>query len=375
MIYLDNAATTKCSNKTLEIYRDFSQIDYFNPSSTYKQAVRIKSLINNCRDEILKTLKGEGKIIFTSSGTESNVTSLIGAKKKPGSKILISALEHSAIFETSLELKKRGFEVIVCPVDSSGKIILEKYIELLDKNISLISIIHVNNETGTINDIKKLVQLAKSVSNSIIFHSDGVQAVGKINVDLNDLGVDLYSFSAHKIGGAKGCGALFIKNNIIVNPILFGGGQEFNLRPSTENVAGIVSLKEAILEKQIHLEDNFAKISLISQDLFCYLNSIEGINLISTNWGSPYIVTFTSKYIRGEVMQHILENYDILIGTGSACSSNKKTKRTASALGLTGKLAEGVIRLSFSCENTIEEINIFKEIFLKQYLEYKKYAN
>lgn len=375
MIYLDNASTTKCSKRTLEIANKYFEFDFFNPSSTYKQSVNIKTTINNCRNDILNMLKGDGKVIFTSSGTESDVTSLLGSKKKPGSKILISSLEHSAIYETSLELKKRGFEVVFCPVDSSGKIVLEKYLEALDQNVSLISIIHVNNETGAINDIKKLVELAKSVSKSIIFHSDGVQAVGKIDVDLTDLGVDLYSFSAHKIGGLKGCAALFIKNNINISPLLFGGGQEFNLRPSTENVAGIVSMTEAIKEKTLNLNNNYSIIYNIFQDLLGFFTSIDGISLISNKFGSPYIISCTSKYIRGEVMQHILENDNILIGTGSACSSNKKLKRSAEALGLNGKLGEGLIRISLSSETTFEEINQFKNIYLEKYQEYKKYAN
>ena len=271
-----------------------------------------------------------------------------------------------------MELKNRGYEVVLAPVDSNGLVDIGAFTKLLSKNVALVSIIHVNNETGGINNIKKLAEITKLVSKDIIFHSDGVQAVGKIKVDFTDLNVDFYSCSAHKIEGPKGCGALVIKNNRHVNPLILGGGQEFNLRSSTENVPAIMAFNNALTRRVNALDCNFDKVNLFFNKLFNYFSAYRDIQILSTREGSPYILAVALSGIRGEVMQHAMEMDNILIGTGSACTSNKQTKRIPSALKLSKNFIDGIIRISFNHDNTIEEIHKFTESFEKLYKQLKR---
>lgn len=357
MIYLDNAATTKCSEETVSIVNSFLSTRFFNPSAQYKQSVLIRSEIDNSRNNIIKSLSGKGRIIFTSGGTESDSIALNNTKKKQGSKIIISSNEHSAIYYSALELRNRGFKLEICPTDNHGKLNLVEFENLLDESVSLISIMHVNNETGAVNDLKKIVTLARSKAPLALVHSDGVQAVGKIPVNLSDLDIDLYSLSAHKIGGMKGSGALFIKEGIEITPFLFGGGQEYGLRSSTENVAGIVSFARAIESRVIDIKSNYKKITSLFNILYNYLVNNEYFKVISDEiFGSKYILLFTNKLIKGEILQNLLESKGIIVGTGSACSSNNKTTRITNALKLSKTDSEGVIRVSFSIDNTENEI-------------------
>ncbi|MGI6136291.1 MAG: cysteine desulfurase [Clostridiales bacterium] len=374
MIYFDNAATTKCSGEVLDIYNMYASDYFYNPSTLYTQGVNVKRDINRARANILSLFNASplDNLIFTSGGTESNVTALLGSKKKPHSKIIISESEHNSVHQTAMELKNRGYEVVLAPVDSNGLVDIGAFTKLLSKNVALVSIIHVNNETGGINNIKKLAEITKLVSKDIIFHSDGVQAVGKIKVDFTDLNVDFYSCSAHKIEGPKGCGALVIKNNRHVNPLILGGGQEFNLRSSTENVPAIMAFNNALTRRVNALDCNFDKVNLFFNKLFNYFSAYRDIQILSTREGSPYILAVALSGIRGEVMQHAMEMDNILIGTGSACTSNKQTKRIPSALKLSKNFIDGIIRISFNHDNTIEEIHKFTESFEKLYKQLKR---
>ena len=372
MIYLDNAATTKCSDETISIISRYLSTRFFNPSARYKQSVIIKSEIDDARDCILNTLTGKGRIIFTSGGTESDFISINNTKKSLGSKILISSNEHSAVYYSALELRNKGFMVEICPTDKYGKLNMIEFEKLLDESVSLISIMHVNNETGAINDLKKIVRLAKEKLPSVLVHSDGVQAVGKIPVNLSDMDIDLYSLSAHKIGGMKGSGALFIKEGIELSPFLLGGGQEYGLRSSTENVAGIISFVRAIENREINRQINYSKVSFLYNILLHYLKNNKIFRIISDeNNGSKYILLFTNKIIRGEVLQNLLESKGILVGTGSACSSNKRNNRISNALMLSKPYSEGVIRVSLSIENTEEEIYALISALEEIFMEYK----
>lgn len=375
MIYFDNAATTKCTERTLEIVKHYLQEDFYNPSASYRKGVYVKSKLMQARETILATINGSGKVIFTSGGTESDVTAILGAKKKPRSKIIISNTEHSAVYQTAMHLKTKGFEVCICPTDSSGKVLIDKFRELIDDSVSLVSIIHVNNETGAINDIKELVKITKDFSTNILFHSDGVQAIGKIKVDLEDLAIDFYSFSAHKIGGMKGCGGLFIRDGLFLAPLIFGGGQEYGLRSSTENVPAIISMANAITDKHFNLNENFKNIQKLYNNLCLFFENTADFKVLSNDNGSPYILSVTSKKIKGEILQHSLEDKNIIIGVGSACSSNKPSRRISEALGLNSAESEGILRISFSSENSIEQVEIFKHEFLKCQKELSKYAN
>lgn len=375
MIFFDNASTTKCTEESVEIVKKYLTEEYYNPSALYHNSLVVKQNLEGARQTILKKLRGEGKIVFTAGGTESDNMALLGSKKIKGGRIIISSAEHAAIYATANELKARGFEVVYAPVDESGRVNEEEFIKLLTPSVTLVSIIHVNNETGAINDINRLCKLVKSKCPRALFHSDGVQAVGKLEVNLRGAGIDLYSMSGHKIGAPKGVGALYIAKGVSVNPIVYGGGQEGGLRSSTENTSGILAYEKAIVDRYSNLAQTQSKVKEIRDYIADNLKSIPGIKIISPIDGSPYILTFSVNRVRGEVMQHALERRGIMVGTGSACASNKASTRIAEALGLQGKYIDGVTRLSFFIYNTMEEAEIFVKEYLAVYKELEKYGS
>jgi len=375
-IYFDNAATTRCSAETADTLVKYADKFYYNPSSTYHEALFVKGNIEEARAHIIKAAGGgEGKLVFTSGGTESDNLALFGTRKPNKSKVIISAAEHSAVYHSAMELRRRGFEVCLCPVDGSGTVDEEAFCALLDQNISFVSIIHVNNETGAINDVKKLCALTKAANPSAVFHSDGVQALGKIAVNLGDLGVDLYSLSAHKLNAPKGCGALYIKKGLNLSPIVYGGGQEGGLRSSTENVGSIIAFADMVayyVQNRILLSKKSAE---IKQIIKASLSEIGEIRFLTGECASDYILTYSSSRLRGEVTQHALESEGIMVGTGSACSSSKASRRIAEAVGLCGKYLDGVVRLSFGRYNTLEEAEAFCAAYKKIYEELSIYGS
>ncbi len=375
MIFFDNASTTRCTDSSVEIVKKYLTDEYYNPSALYHNSLLIKQELERARATILKKLRGEGRIIFTGGGTESDNIALLGSKKTKGGRIIISANEHAAIYATAQELKARGFDVAICPVNEYGKVIDEEFEALLTPNVTLVSIIHVNNETGAVNDISKLCKLTKSKCPRALFHSDGVQATGKIEMNLRQMGVDMYSMSAHKIGAPKGVGALYIAKGVSVNPIVYGGGQEGGLRSSTENVSGILAFEKAVVEGYQNLSETLKRLNEIKNYIKDNLSSIEGIKFLSDTESSPYILSFSTPKVRGEVMQHALERRGIMVGTGSACASNKASSRIAEALGLKGKYVDGVTRLSFFIYNTMEEAEIFVREYLSVYKELERYGS
>ncbi len=370
-IFLDNASTTTCMEECLDIIVEYSKNNYFNPSAQYHEGLVLTKTIKSAKQNIVKRLRGDGDLVITSSGTESNNLALFGTKKRNNSQIIISNTEHPAVKNTSLELKQRGFDVVLADVDSAGRVIVEKFAELVTEKTSLISIMHVNNETGCINDIKNLVAIAKKINPNVIFHSDGVQAVGKVDINLKQLGVDLYTISGHKIHAPKGVAGLYVKNGVTIKPQLFGGGQENNIRSSTENVAGIMCLDKAI-------DTAISLLETVTTTLNDYKNMIiesinQDIKIISDSPSSPFILCLAMPYIRGEVMLHSLEKYDILIGTGSACSS-KKGSKLSKILELPQNYINGIIRISFSRFTSKTDIEYFIKYFNLEYNNLIKYV-
>lgn len=373
MIFLDNASTTQVSLGCLNIFTKYQMDNFYNPSALYHQSLMLNREIKQAKEDILKTLRGNGNIIFTSSGTESNNLALFGSKKPNGARIIVSQSEHPAVYNTANELKQRGYDVVFCEVDSNGRVIEEEFIKLMNKDTCLVSIMHVNNETGCINDIKKLCSIAKSVNDKVIFHSDGVQAIGKIKVLLEDLGVDLYTISGHKIHAPKGVAGLFVKNRVNLKPILFGGGQEEGIRSSTENVGGILALANAIKESVVAQRESEAKIKEIREDLVKFF--MEKDFIVSNSIAqSNYILCVAMKSVRGEVLLHALEKHGVLIGTGSACSSKKGVKRLPSILKLSDEYKNGIIRISFNCFTSKDDIEYFKNAFNLEYINLLKYV-
>ncbi|MFA6867155.1 MAG: cysteine desulfurase family protein [Clostridia bacterium] len=367
MIFLDNASTTIVDKDCQEICNKYYFEEFYNPSAMYHSSIVVKNSINDARKTILKALHAnDGDIIFTASGSEANNLALLGTKKQKGSKIIISASEHPAIYNTALELKQRGYEIVEAEVDLVGRVKIDEFAKIMDKDVSMVSIMYVNNETGCINDIKKLCEIAKSINPNVIFHTDAIQATAKIDINIRNLGIDLLSMSGHKFHSPKGIGALYVTRNINLRPIIFGGGQENGIRSATENVAGIMCMAHQLDKLSRKIESNYNQVKSLKNSLVQNLDK-NNYFVVSDDDCSPYILCVAMKFVRGEVMLHSLEKYGIMIGTGSACSSQKSSKRIPRLFQLLPEYEKGIIRVSFDDKTTKEDI----EYFIKQLnLEY-----
>ena len=373
-LYFDNAATTRVDASVAEIVANYNGDLFFNPSANYFKSVDVHNKIEEARKRILSCLQGyNGRLIFTSSGSEGDNQAVFCSKKRKKSNVVISASEHPAIYNTALQLKNLDFEVRIAPVDGVGRVLEDEFLKLIDENTSFVSVMHVNNETGGVNDVKTLIAKAKSVNPSIVFHVDGVQAFGKVPVRVSDLGADLYTISGHKIGAPKGIAALYVKQGVSVSPLIFGGGQEQGARSSTENVSGIMAFAFAAERATAELSENSEKYQKFGNFLREELSDISEIKWISDEKCSPHVLTFAFKTVRGEVMQHALEESGILMGTGSACSARRSHDRIPRALGLK-EYSDGIIRISFGRENTEEEVRFLAEKIKENYEILKKYV-
>ncbi len=376
IIYLDNAATTKPYDRVIEVFEQ-CQKDFYNPAALYKQASDNALTIKNAKKTILKALHcADGdNLYFTSGGTESDNWAIFASKKAKGSRIIIGEGEHDAVVNPAKELAMQGYDVCFAPINADGSINVEEFEKLVTKDVSFVSIMHVSNETGAINDVGKLVKIVKSKAPKAIFHSDGVQAFGKIKVNLRALGVDLYSISAHKIHGLKGIGALYVKKGTSLKPLLFGGGQEGGMRSGTENLPMICAFEEVARENQLNFEENYSKkcqfMEYFSKSLF---DKIPETVLISpTQNVVPNILTVAFEIIRGEVLLHSLEKHGILVGIGSACSSHHES-RFKKLLNLDDRHRDGIVRFSIGDFNTIDQVDFVIDKIEKELKILKEFA-
>lgn len=361
MIYFDNAATTKPCKNAIEKASIFNEDNFYNPSALYQSGVNNFKEIKCAKESILKNLglsTSEYEVIFTSCGTESDNQAIFGSLKK-GS-FLTSKGEHSAVYKSFMELKNKDNQVYFCELNKDGSINVESLIEIVKANkIDFVSIVHVNNETGAINDVNYISELVKRINPNIIFHSDGVQAYGKIPFVMSK-NIDLYSISAHKINALKGTGALIKRKKQNVNPIIFGGGQENGYRSGTENIFGIKVFEYAGVCHFENLEKNYNYVKELNKYVFENIDK-NIFEIISSKNSSPYILTISAKGLKGEVIMHALESFQIIIGNGSACSSKNKYSRVIESCGYSRDVLEGVIRISFSKDNTLEEAKFLVE--------------
>lgn len=362
MIYFDNAATTKPDFECVERAETYLCENFYNPSALYAEGYKLNCELRDAREKIVN-LVADSQIFtleFTSCGTEAdNHAIFCGAKR---GNIVTTLGEHSAVFSAVNELKRRGLEVRFAGLNSDGSVKIAELLSLIDEKTTLASVIHVNNETGAINDINSIAAAVKRKNKSVLFHADGVQAFGKIPYKLSK-DIDTYAISAHKIGGAKGCGALIKRKNLTIQPFIFGGGQESGQRSGTENVFGIKLFEFAAQKRYSEVKKCAARVREIKNTLWSLLDK-ELFMLISPEDGSPYILTVAARGVRGETILHEVNDNGLIIGTGSACSSNEKKRhsRVISACGIGADLLDGVLRLSFSPENTVEEARTAAEI-------------
>ena len=377
MIYFDNAATTRPNGRAVERAKEYLQEQYFNPSALYKEGLKLKNDLKDAREFLISCIADTANtsLVFTSCGTESDNQALFSFAKRGN--LVITAGEHSAVFAAANELKNRGIELRIAPLNADGSVNKAALLELIDDKTSMVSVIHVNNETGAINDINAIATAVKKKNPRTVFHSDGVQAFGKIPYNMG-ADVDLYSVSAHKIGGLKGIGGLFIRKKLYnsLNPYIYGGGQENGKRSGTENVFQIKQMQYAAEDKFHTIKEDYQKIATFRELLWQKLDKT-AYKRISSEESSPYILTVSVTGVRGEVLLHILNDKGLLVGNGSACSSNTKNRysRVILACGISEKEADGVIRVSFSNETTLEEIEKGAEILNESALELKKRMN
>ncbi len=364
MIYFDNASTTKISKSSLEAYNLASE-SFYNPSALYEQAAEAKKEIEQARQFFLNHFKApkNATFLFTGSATESNNAVLNSHITRKDKKYLISSGEHSSVYSTAKQFKDAGYNVVFLPLKRNGEVNIDALKNELDENVVFVSIIHVSNETGVINDIEEITTVIKNFNKNIIVHSDGVQAVGKINIDLKRLGVDYYTISAHKIHGPKGIGGLYIANPNKFKPFILGGGQEMGLRSGTENLPAIMGFKTALGETK--LKDFSKHKKELLEELKGEYICLSGDNCVDN------IISLGFKGVRGETILHILEDQGYLIGTGSACNSKAGVNRVVSLLA-PKEYVEGAVRISFGEEVSIEDCrNLGRELTkaVKQYRE------
>ncbi len=356
MIYFDNSSTTRVRKDVINKMTYIMGEEYGNPSSLHsfgfsaeKEIKKAKTIIS----EIIKSDKDE--IFFTSGGTEANnlaVFGIVSAYKKTGTHIIVNKTEHPSVSEAYKKLENSGYTVSYIDVDRKGYAKLAQLEEEITDKTILVSIMHVNNEIGTINDIKKISEIIKNKNKKTVFHTDCVQSFCKHNI--NSKYADLITLSGHKIHGPKGVGALFIKKGIRVEPVFMGGNQQKGIRSGTENVAGIAGFAAAAENMSSDIEKNTEKVSAVKNKLKeiknllpeVYINGDEGS-------GSPYILNMSFAHVKGEVLLHCLEDKGIYVSTGSACMSNHKKHR--GTVDVIGGNSENSLRFSFSDENTVDE--------------------
>lgn len=376
--YLDNAATTKVFAEEFDLMKKNNEESFFNPSASYSKALASKKVLNDSRKTISSLLRGShGKLYFTSSATESNNTVFAGVHLRAGDVVLISAGEHPSVYNAAHCLEKQGVIVKDIPLQENGKVDTQEFEKMLSDKVKLVSIIHVSNETGAINEIKKLVQIVKNYNSKILFHSDGVQAFGKIKVNLQDLGVDVYTISAHKIYAPRGIACLWVKNGVVIDPLLSGGGQEEGFRSSTENVSGALALAYAAEKVVSDMEENYTKVYALKSEFVRKINASEikeFATINSDDENSPYILSMSFKGIKGEVLMYALEQDGVLISTGSACSSKKAGNRILEAMGISDSNIVGSVRVSFSPYMEYD-VDYIVQAFEKNVLRFEKNVN
>jgi len=367
--YLDNSATTRPFDEAIDAMASAMADFFFNPSAAYAPAVAVEDAVNAARARIAEALGGRGSAVFTSGGTEADNLAILGSAPIKQAKFVTSSIEHPAVARTFHEIKARGHEVIVLPVDERGAVSIGALADAVDERTALVSIMHVNNETGAIQDIATLAAVAKKKNPAVLFHSDGVQAFLRVPALPAQQGVDLYTVSAHKVHGPKGVGALFMKSGVKLKPVAFGGGQEGGLRSGTLNAPGILGFGKAVEIFTANLDTYRSKLIQLKLALTRGLLAIEGtaVNGPEPVDGAPHILNVSFDGVQGEALLRALGEQGLYVSTGSACGARqKKPSETLLAMGLPDKRIESAVRLSLSPLNSMDDINRAIETIAQQ---------
>lgn len=366
-IYFDNSATTRLRDDVIDIILQSYTEAYGNPSSLHKKGIQAEKRVNTARETIAKAINCIGsEIILTSGGTEANNLAIKGIAhryKRRGMHLITSKIEHPSVLNAFKFLEQEGFNVSYIDVDNDGVILLEELKKNITSETILVSIMMVNNEVGSIQPIERILKIFEEYGHEIILHVDAVQALGKIPIDVQKMGIDLLTVSGHKLHGPKGSGALFLRNGLNLQPLFDGGGQEHGLRSGTENVPAIVGLGKAVeiaLAEIDDFNDNITNLKKLLIDRILqeisdtYLNGPD----VDSCYSVPHIANISFKGIKGEILVHAMEEHGVYMSTGSACSSRRAHKsHVLDAMSFDTGRIEGSVRFSFSIFNTEEEVN------------------
>ena len=367
--YLDNSATTVCEPKVVEKVVQMMSICFGNPSAMHNKGVEAENYVKEAKEIIAKTMKVQEKeILFTSGGTESNNLAIMGcaaANHRMGKHLITTKIEHPSVGNVMKHMEEEGFEVTYLPVDENGIVKLDKLKEALRPDTMLVSIMHVNNEIGAVQPIEEIGKLVKANNKSTLFHVDAIQGYGKYRIYPKKMGVDLLSVSAHKIHGPKGVGFLYVDSKVKIKPIIFGGGQQRDLRSGTENVPGIVGLAEAAKEIYTDFENKMERLYDVKAYFVEKITELENvkINGLTGRDAAPHVVSVSFPGVRSEVLLHSLEDREVYASAGSACASNKPAvSATLKAIDAPKEHLDSTLRFSFSVHTTKEEIDYCIEV-------------
>lgn len=383
--YLDNSATTRCSDRACQLMVDLLTKDYGNPSSLHMKGIEAERFVETAKKKIAKTLRvSEKEIIFTSGGTESNNLAIIGAamaNRRAGNHIITTSIEHASVENPMEFLKEQGFDITYLSVDENGIISLEELEEAVTEQTILVSMMQVNNEIGAIEPVAEAAELIKKKNPATLIHVDAIQSYGKMYIYPKKLGIDMLSVSGHKIHGPKGSGFLWVKEKTKLKPLILGGGQQKGMRSGTENVPAIAGLGEAAEEIYENLDEKRAHLYGLKQRFIDGIERLEGthVNGKTGEDSAPHIVSVSFEGIRSEVLLHSLEDRGIYVSSGSACSSNnhagkQKGSKTLRNIHLKENLLDSTLRFSFSVHTTEEEIDYALEVLGELLPVLKKYT-
>ena len=363
-VYLDNSATTRVFDSVRDVMVQAMMTDYGNTSSRHMKGVEAENYIKSAREEIAKSLKVKDKeIIFTSGGTESNNMALIGvamANKRAGNHLITTGIEHASIYNTMIFLEEQGFRVTYLPTDENGHVSLDALREAICDETILISVMYVNNEMGAVEPIEEIAKIIKEKKSKAYFHVDAIQAYGKYVIRPKKMGIDLMSVSAHKIHGPKGVGFLYVDEKVKIKPIIFGGGQQKNMRSGTENVPGCAGMGMAVKEMYTNHEAKVEQIYALKDRMVKGLQEIEGVTVhgLTGRDSAPQIVSAGFEGVRAEVLLHALEDRGVYVSSGSACSSNHPgISGTLKGIGVKDSLLDSTLRFSFGLFNTEDDVD------------------
>ena len=362
--YFDNSATTKVLDCVKDAVVDAMCVNYGNAAAKHRKGVEAENLIREAKKAIADTLKVQEKeILFTSGGTESNNTALIGtalANRRAGKHLITTGVEHPSIYNTMSFLEEMGFEVTYLPVDHLGHISLEDLEKAIREDTILVSVMYVNNEVGAVEPIEAISQCIKKKNPKTLFHVDAIQAYGKYKIRPKKQGIDLLSVSGHKIHAPKGVGSLYIRDGVKIRPILFGGGQQKGMRSGTENVPGCVGLGVAAREAYKDFDARIEKLYTLREHLIAGLKPLGGVTINGSEdrTNAPQIVSASFEGVRSEVLLHALEDKGVYVSSGSACSSNHPgISGTLKGIGVKKELLDSTIRFSLGDLNVEEEVD------------------